>query len=153
TSRRVLAVLTLLALDRSAAAEGTDKAVAEALFQRGRALVAEGKIAEACTKFAESQRIEAKIGTLLNLADCHERQERTATAWAEYSEAFAQALRADQKERQDFAEERIRALEKRLSRLRIESESPLAGMSASIDGVHLGAAVFDTPVPVDPGDH
>src|SRR5215471_2500246 len=60
---------------------------AEALFQEGRRLLSEGQTDEACARFAGSFAIEASSGTLLNLASCHEKQDKTATAWAEYRAA------------------------------------------------------------------
>ncbi len=63
------AVLPRVARGQEQAEEG---ALAEMLYRQGRALVAEGKAAEACPKFAESYRLDATTGTLLNLASCHE---------------------------------------------------------------------------------
>ena len=57
---------------------GNDRVAAEALFDEGRNLVAAGKIAEACPKFADSQRLDPSPSTLLNLASCWEKLGRTA---------------------------------------------------------------------------
>ena len=49
--------------------------------------MAAGNTAEACARFAESYRFEASSGTLINLALCHEKEGKIATAWAEYRDA------------------------------------------------------------------
>ena len=63
-----------------AVAETSDTAMAEALFQAGRACLERDRVEEACAKFSESQRLEPKLGTLLNLATCHEKLGKTASA-------------------------------------------------------------------------
>ncbi|HET9930303.1 MAG TPA: hypothetical protein VFQ35_06440, partial [Polyangiaceae bacterium] len=90
---QLLPALVLLAVSspRQALAETSNSAVAEALFRAGRAAMREHRLGDACDKFSESQRVEPKIGTLLNLALCHEQQGRLATAWAELRLAQAQA--------------------------------------------------------------
>lgn len=65
----------------------TDRALAQAHFDEGRALLARGAIAAACPKFVESYQLEPALGTLLNLALCHEAQGRLASAWAEFNDA------------------------------------------------------------------
>lgn len=125
--------------------------IAEALFQQGRALLADGKTAEACDRFAQSQRIEPKLGTLLNLAACHEAQGLVATAWAEFTSAATLARRDGQEEREAFAREHIEALAKRLSTVRVIVASAPAGATIALDGAAVPLA--DAPLPVDPGNH
>ena len=46
---------------------------AEALFRDGKELMKQGKVAEACTAFEGSERTEHSLVTLMNLADCREK--------------------------------------------------------------------------------
>src|SRR5690348_1000013 len=89
---RVAALGSVLAWSATAHAQAaSQKATAEALFEEGRKLMAEGKVAEACPKFADSEQLDASSSTLLNLASCYEKLGRTASAWATYREAASLA--------------------------------------------------------------
>jgi hypothetical protein len=137
----------------TARAQGGDpSATAEALFRSGRELMASGHLDEACPKFAESQRIDPKIGTLMNLALCHEKAGLTASAWAEYAEAGTIAHRLGQLERERVAQERSKALEAALVHVVIDVSAP-AETQVTLDGQPIEAGGFGTPIPVDPGDH
>lgn len=149
----VPALLVAVAALFAGSAARAQMPAAEALFQEGRTLIEKGKIAEACEKFAASERLESKIGTLLNLADCHEREGKTATAWAEFNQVYARAFRANQTDRQELADERIRALLPRLSRVALKPERVYPGMTARLDDIVLDAASFGTAIPLDPGEH
>lgn len=130
-----------------------DAAAAEALFRDGRALLEAGKLTEACPKLAESQRLQPKPGTILNLAVCHERQGKTATAWANYMEAASLAARLKQPEREKAARAQAAALDGRQAKLTITLEEAPPGIALSLDKRALSAAVAGTPIPLDPGDH
>jgi hypothetical protein len=157
-SRVLLGGLTLLlALASPAASRAQDRAasraLAESLFRDGRRLMQEGSTGEACAKFAESQRLEPALGTLLNLAVCHEQQGKTASAWAEFSAAAALAARNGELERERLARERLAVVGRQLSRLTIEVNHPSPGLELRLDGSLLGAAAWGTAIPVDPGEH
>ncbi|HEY3669100.1 MAG TPA: hypothetical protein VGL19_24045, partial [Polyangiaceae bacterium] len=81
--------LCCLGLAPSVYAEGSaaDKAVAEALFNEGVALVAAGSFEMGCSKFEGSQALDPTLGTELRLADCYERLGKTASAWALFKES------------------------------------------------------------------
>jgi hypothetical protein len=129
-----------------------DKALALTLFRRGRELMEEKKIAEACESFAESQRLDPGAGTLLNLAVCHEEQGRTATAWAELSDALALARRDQRLDRIELAEKHMSAIEPRLSRLVVLAPRERA-LRITRNGGEVPGAAIGVAVPVDPGRH
>lgn len=153
TALAAAAVLTLSVAPTIARAQSNNAMVAEALFEEGQKLMDAGKVKEACVKFASSQKLDPATGTLLNLAACHEKQGLTATAWLEFSEALAQASRAGDKGRIDFAKHHIAALEKQLHRVLIEVLKPHKLMTVKLDGQDLPKDALGTAIPLDPGEH
>lgn len=141
----------LLFMGPEARAQG-DKAAAETLFQAGITLMEQGKYAEACPKFAESQRADPSSGTLLNLASCYEKTGKPASAWATYKEAAAMARSLGQTDREATANGRIAALEPTLSTLRIDA-GDMPGMVVKRDGLDVGRGSLGVPIAVDPGEH
>lgn len=149
-----LAALLVTFPGAARAQTGGDQAAAEAFFREARELLAAGKVSEACGKFAESQRIDPKLGTLLNLAGCHEQEGKTATAWGEYSQAVGMALTAGQQARADFAKTRAAELEAKLSRVLFEAAPGVAGaagLAIRLGDRELGAAAIGSKIPLDPG--
>ncbi len=127
---------------------------AEALFQKGREHFKEKRYAEACLELAESQRLEPKLGTLLNLALCHETVGKTASAWAEYTSAATLAGRDGQKDREAFARQKVDELDKKLTRLvLVAGENDAASLRVTLDGTPLDRATFGLRFPIDPGPH
>jgi hypothetical protein len=130
-----------------------DAAAAETLFEEGRLLMAKGRHAQACPKFVESYRLDPALGSLLNAATCHKAEGKTATAWSEFRDAEQQARRAGDTKRQKFAATKAAEIEPTLPKLIITILEPPAGTKVSRDGVALGDASLNTPLPVDPGEH
>src|SRR4051794_29930041 len=85
-------VIGCLLATSPARAEATPEqvAAAETLYREAWRLMQEGKHAEACPKLEESQKLDAGMGTLLLLAECYERTNRPASAWAHYVEIAGQ---------------------------------------------------------------
>ena len=160
---RRLARAAALCLAMQALATGTaradidaaKRAAAQALFDEARRLVGEGNHTQACPKFRESQELDPGIGTLYNLADCHEATGKTASAWAAFRETADMARVAGQSDRERAARERADALEPRLMRLAIDvaSEARAPGLEVRRDDVPVGQGQWGVPVPVDPGKH
>lgn len=152
----VVAGLGAWAMPAHAEPTEQDKATALTLFKRGRELMAAGSIDEACESFAQSQRLDPGGGTLLNLAVCHEEQGRTATAWAEYSDALAIARRDQRTDRIELATTRSASLEPRLSRLTIalaRDDAQKKSLRVTRDGSDVPPPAWGVAVPVDPGKH
>jgi hypothetical protein len=153
TALLVAITASALVAPGAASAQVNDKAMAEALFQDARDLMKQGKIAEACARFEQSQKVEQKLGTLLNLASCHEELGRTASAWAEFTEAAGQAARAGEDKRADFARQHVKALEAKLSKIVLVRRDKSEGLTFALDGRALDAGIAGAPLPLDPGQH
>jgi len=135
-----------------ARAQGQDSgAAAEALFQEGRKLVDAKRYGEACPKLLASHRLAPAPGTLLNLADCYERDGKLASAWARFREAISLAQKVGRPDREKSARQGADRLEPRLIKLTILAKEP--GVEVKLDGTALDAAALGTPVPVDAGKH
>lgn len=128
-----------------------DIASAEALFRQGRELLAEGKVAEACLKFAESQRQDPSPGTLLNLAACHQKQGRTASAWAEFLAAKRSAQTVGRSDLADEAQKQADAIAPQRSFLTISVKKQVPGLRLTRNGEGLDAGSYGAKLPSDPG--
>jgi hypothetical protein len=126
---------------------------AEYLFRSGEKKFDSGQYTEACNDFAESLRLGPKLGTLLNLALCHETVGRTATAWSEYHHGAAWAAQNGQKDRHDFAMSHALALETKLPRVLLQLPKDVAIQSVDVDGEPLPDSRWYLPVFLDAGEH
>jgi hypothetical protein len=154
TSRALLPTLVLLlGLSSSARAQSADPAAAMELFRQGRDAMKAGDFATACPRFAESLRLDEKVGTALNLAECEEHQGQLASARAHAQRAIDLAL-AGHDDRLALAQERFAALDRRVPRLTV-TLAPGAPPDALVrrDTVPLGPGSLGSALPVDPGAH
>jgi hypothetical protein len=157
--RRALPGFTLVAclvcMAGSAHAQPVDdtRVRADTLFREGQSLVTAGQIAAGCAKLEESQRMDPKLGRLLNVAYCHEQLGRTATAWSEYNQAAALALQTKQAERESFARERASTLSQKLSFVQLELAAAPDLSEVKVDGTPLARNQWALPFPIDPGTH
>jgi hypothetical protein len=136
-----------------AVAVARDLAGAEALFREGKALLDRGQVDAACEKLAASQQLDPSSGTLLNLARCHERQGKTATAWAEFLAAARMAETQGKPDRVVEAKKRAAALEPTLSYVVVTVAKPVAGLTIERNGSALDPRTLGSRIPVDPGPH
>ena len=154
TSVPIAALVGLSLVVTSALAHaGGNEAAAEALFGEAKKLAAQGKYAEACPKFAESNRLDRGAGTLIHLGDCYEKNKQTASAWATYKEAASAAQALGRKDWEKLASQRANALEAKLARLAIKVDAANGQLEVSRDGTTVSPASFGVPIPVDMGKH
>jgi hypothetical protein len=154
--RRTVALLFALglAVPRAyAEPSAQDVTLAETLFRDAKRLMEEKKYAEACPKFAESQKLDPAGGTLLNLAVCYDQAGLTASAWSSYSEALTLARTQNRVDRIETIEERLKALEVRLSRLTVVVAAPRDDLEVLLDGTPVRRPAWSVAMPIDPGTH
>lgn len=149
-----IALACLVALESPLVAQ--DNTVAEQLFREGKRLMGEGKFAEACKAFAGSYRKDAALSTLLNLADCREKNEQYASAWATFLDV--ERLARGEEGVAAFvktAKERAAKLEPKLSYLiiNVTVQAKVEGLEISRNGVRIEEAEWNTPIPVDGGEY
>lgn len=128
---------------------------AASLFEQGRALLARGAWQQACPLFERSQQLEPALGTLLNVADCAERQESWARAHRSFSEAARWAQRTGERKRELVARDRAKALDARVVLVFVEvSATSATGTLRRADGaaepLEFPVLKYE-PVAVEPG--
>ena len=128
-------------------------ALAEQLFEEGKVALTRGDEAAACAAFSASQAADPSVGALLNVARCHEKNGKTATAWTEFRAAATLANQRGDEGRRRGAQDLADTLEKTLSRISVEVSPQHADVAVRIDSQSLPAVGFGVPLPVDPGEH
>jgi tetratricopeptide (TPR) repeat protein len=133
--------------------EPASGAVAQSLFEAGRALMDEQKYEEACAKFEASQRIDPSAGTLLNLGRCLEMRGKTASAWAIYKQTIALGNATNKPRQVSAAEQYLADLTPKLCKLEIVVASTVPGLTIKAGSLELDEAARGEPVPMDPGTY
>jgi hypothetical protein len=122
------------------------------LFRQAQLLLDAGQTEEACETFERSLELQTGVGTKFNLADCWQRQGRTASAHAMFAEVLTATQQAGQSDRAELAQARIEALSRVLSRVDLQLESH-AELSVEVDGKALPKSSLEAPILLDPGPH
>lgn len=132
-----------------------DVARAAALVERANQKLAARETNAACALFEESYAADPQVGTMFDLANCHERAGRFASAHAELTLVVSMATKMGQSKRAEAARERAKALEPKLSRVLLDVYERDPGLVVKIDGRALVASDVraGAPIPVDAGRH
>ena len=133
-------------------AQTGDPAAARALFQEARKAADTGDYTTACPKFADSYRLDAAIGTLLNIADCEQHLGHIARAWVTFQKALDQLPKND--DRRAMVEKAASSLEKRLPHLSVRLAATVPKeATVERDGVLVGTSSLGIALPISTGHH
>jgi hypothetical protein len=150
-----LALFLLVATAQVAAAQD-HAAEAEQLFRDGKKLMKESKFAEACTAFETSNRLDPSIATLMNLADCREKNGQVQSAWTAFLDV-ERKTRGDKKQAalNKTAKDRSTKLEPRLSYLTVSvaRDNMVDGLTLTRNGAPFDEGLWNTAIPVDGGTY
>jgi hypothetical protein len=150
------AVLVVVLGSTSAVSGATPEARAAARQHSSRAeqLKKQGKLAEACAELQEVERLDSKLPTLLELAECTESLGKLIEAQARWALARDRAKRDEKPQSRSRAEARLAAVQKRVPRLSVQlAASAPAGVQVLVDDVAVEPASLSSALPLNPGDH
>jgi len=113
-----------------------------------------GQLQDALAHFEESQRLDPKLTTLMELADCQAQLGKLLEAQASFIAARDKAAHDQLPQSKQRAEQRLAEVEKRLAHLTLElaGDAP-ADAQVFRDEVMLEPAARGAPLLLDPGDH
>ncbi|NUP12207.1 MAG: tetratricopeptide repeat protein [Polyangiaceae bacterium] len=148
--RALLAVSVLAAVTCPRLAWADDTAAADALFVDGKTLMENGRLEEACPKFEASFELSKALGTLLNVADCRERNGDLAVALDAWNRALALATEKGD-DRKTYADERRAALEPKVPKIALDVKLGAEKLAITLDGKPVDEAKWGLVIYVDPG--
>jgi hypothetical protein len=152
--RRIATIAAVLVLVHRAALAQPDEVGrpdAKRLFDEARALVEQGKPAEACAVFQRSYDLERAAGTMLNLAECAERDGKYRRAWLLYDAAAQEYDRSHKPGPAKFARDRAEALTAKLATIVVRLAEPrVSGLTVRI-GDHAAPPAPQITERIDPG--
>jgi hypothetical protein len=137
--RSIVSAFTVSALlPLSSAALAQDNAAKGAILAReAESLMASGKVAEACAKLDESQRIDPRGSTLLDLALCREKEGRIGTAYRLFEDVEKVSLKENRNDRVTTARVRKNALFAKVPRLTLTVPS--------VEGIEVRVGLASDP--------
>ena len=158
-ARRALSSLAIIsalttAAQNASAQEALDAAAAREHLTQGYKLKQQGALREALPHLVESLRLDPKLKTIINLADCEEKLSMLVEAQQHWLMARDRAGREGEPRVKQEADQHLAALGPRLPRLNIQL-SPGVPSDAQVyrDEVLLGRVSLGTPLPTNPGEH
>ncbi len=160
--RTVVAAVTWAAVSlaqpptAAAAPSTTELEAARAAFGEGLTFEAQGRWADALDRFQRAAAVRASPQVSFHLGLCFEHVGRLVDALDAFVRVERDALGDSNVRRTGkLAERHVAALRKRLPVLLLHAPPSMDGTepSVSLDGRALQNAMFDVPLPVDPGEH
>jgi hypothetical protein len=157
-SRFALSVACVIAVTTPARAQVSpeDTAAAAALFKEAQAILDTGTtdatiITQACAKFEQSLKLDAQLGTRMNLAACRQKEGRHVDALHLYEESLVEATQTRQTGREAFARKEIQALGRKLVRLKLRVPNEPTDLTIDIAGQAIERERWSQTIVVGPG--
>jgi hypothetical protein len=149
-----LALALVVATPSASAQDALDPAAAREHLTQGYKLKQQGQLKEALPHFVESLRLDPKLKTTINLADCEEKLGMLVEAQSHWLMARDRAAREGDDRVKQEAEQRVASLGTRMPRLNIRF-APGVPADAQVyrDDVMLGRVSLGTALPTNPGEH
>jgi hypothetical protein len=149
--------VTLAVLGGTSAAHALtdqDRWAAHQQLTQAQDLKKQGQLQDALTHYEESVRLDPKLASLMELAECEEQLGKLIEAQSHFIAARDKAVEAQAPQSKARAEQRAAALDKRLSHLTLQlsGEAP-AGVQVFRDDALLEPASLGTPLVENPGEH
>jgi hypothetical protein len=145
---------SLAATPRASAASEQDRKAGREQLTMAQDLKKQGQLQEALAHFEESQRLDPKLTTLMELADCEEQLGKLVDAQSHFAAARDKAAHDELPQSKAKAEQRRAAVEARLAHLTLQlaADAP-AGTQVFNDDAPLDPASLGAPLTTNPGDH
>lgn len=149
-----LVVAIVVSTPRASAQDALDPAAAREHLTQGYKLKQQGQLRDALPHFVESLRLDPKLKTTINLADCEEKLGMLVEAQSHWIMARDRAGREGDDRVKQEAEQRVSSLGTRMPRLNIQF-APGVPADAQVyrDEVMLGRVSLGTALPTNPGEH
>lgn len=148
-------LFTMLGLSPEArAVSEQDRQTARQELAQAQELKKSGQLQEALRHFEESQRLDPKLPTLMELADCAEQLGRLVEARAHWTAARDRAKQEEKPQSRQKAADRLAAVEKRVAHLTLQfpADAP-ADTQILLDDVALERDALGSALATNPGDH
>lgn len=150
---------TFAQLERASAqpSNSGNVAIAQQLYDEAVDLMKAGRYVEACLKLEKvTALVPNGLGGHETLAECYKQIGRLGSAWEHYTTARALAYAAAKMERAQRNADSAKELEPRVAKITIvvpKEMHAIAGLVVLRDGQPQERALWNTPLPVDTGEH
>jgi len=139
-----------------------DEALADSLFQEGQAAMRRGQTSglladykAACDAFTASHKVDPAPGTLINIGQCSEKQNKIGSAWSAFNGAAELALNSKppQPERASAARAEADRLLPRVQKIQLVIKRKYDEIEVKRDGDPLPREGLAFPIIIDVGKH
>jgi hypothetical protein len=132
-------------------------AAAQRLYEDARRLMDRKKYAEACPKLEQvAELLPKQPAPHETLGECYKALRRFGSAWEQFIVAQSMAQAKGDPKRAATLAKKAKALESKVAKVKIIVRKEMIGtegLAISRDGVEQDKALWNTPMPVDTGDH